>query len=82
MSLIKHRIELTDWTPFKECYWQTKPYMYNDMKAYLQEMLDITAIQKSYSLWASTVVLVQKKDRSLRFCTDLRKLNNWTVKDV
>ena len=21
MSLIKHWIELTDWTPFKECYW-------------------------------------------------------------
>ena len=28
------------------------------------------------------MVLVQKKDRSLRFCIDLRKLNNWTIKDA
>ena len=45
-------------------------------------MLDIGAIWKSHSLWASTVVLVWKKDGSLRFCIDLRKLNNWTIKDA
>ena len=45
-------------------------------------MLDIGAIQKSHSLWASTVVLVWRKDGSLRFCIDLRKLNNQTIKDV
>ena len=45
-------------------------------------MLDISAIWKSHSPRASTVVLVQKKDRSLRFCIDLRKLNNWTIKDA
>ena len=28
------------------------------------------------------VVLVQKKDGNLRFCTDLRKMNNHTIKDV
>ena len=32
--------------------------------------------------WASAVVLVWKKDGSLRFCIDLRKLNNWTIKDA
>ena len=44
-------------------------------------MLDIGAIRKSHSLWTSVAVLVQKKDGSLRFCTDLRKLNKQTVKD-
>ena len=52
------------------------------MKAHLQEMLDIGAIRKSHSLLASMVVLVQKKDGSLKFCIDLRKLNNWTLKDA
>ena len=45
-------------------------------------MLDIRAIRHANSLWASPVVLVRKKDGSLRFCIDLRKLNAWTIKDA
>ena len=45
-------------------------------------MLDISAIRMSHSPWASMVVLVWKKDGSLRFCIGLRKLNNWTIKDA
>ena len=81
-ALIKHKIQLTDQMPFKEHYQCIPPHMYNDVRAHIQEMLDIGAICKSHSLWASTVVLVWKKDDSLRFCIDLRKLNNWTVKDA
>ena len=56
--------------------------MYDDVRAHIQEMLDISAIHWLNSLWASAVVLVHKKDGGLRFCIDLRKLNNWTVKDA
>ena len=50
--------------------------------AHIQEMLDIGAIWKlSQGPWASAVVLVWKKD-GLRFCIDLRKLNNQTIKDA
>ena len=45
-------------------------------------MLDICAIPKSCSPWASAVVLVWKKDAGLRFCINFRKLNNQTVKDT
>ena len=45
-------------------------------------MLEIGAISESKSPWASAVVLVSKKDGSLRFCIDLRKLNSRTVKDA
>ena len=44
-------------------------------------MVDVGAIRRSFSPWASAVVLVRKKDGGLRFCIDLRKLNNTTVKD-
>ena len=45
-------------------------------------MLNIGAIQQSASPLASPVVLVHKKDCSLWFFIDLRKLNNQTIKDV
>ena len=79
--LIKHKMEVTDQTPFKEHYQHIPLHMYNDMRAHIQEMLDISAIWKLHSPWASAVVLLQK-DGSLRFCIDLRKLNNWTIKDA
>ena len=81
-ALIKHKIQLTDQMPIKECYQHIPSHIYNDVRAHIQEMLDISAICKSHSLWPSTVVLVQKKDGGLRFYTNLRKLNNQTVNDA
>ena len=59
-ALIKHKIELTDQMPFKEHYRCIPLHMYNDVRAHIQEMLDIGTIHKLHSPWASTVVLVQK----------------------
>ena len=36
--------------------------MYNDVRAHIQEMLDICAIHKPHSPWTSAAVLVLKKD--------------------
>ena len=80
--LIKHYFELNDKTSFKECYCWIPLHMYDDMRTHLQEMLDISAIWKLYNLWVSAVVSVQKKDGILRFCVNLRKLNNLTVKEA
>ena len=56
--------------------------MYDEVKAHIQEMLDLGAIRPSNRPWASAIVLVRKKDGRLRFCIDLRRLNNRTVKDA
>ena len=45
-------------------------------------MLKLGAIRPSNSPWASAIVLVRKKDGRLRFCIDLRRLNNRTVEDA
>ena len=44
-------------------------------------MVEVGAIRRSFSPWASAVVLARKKDGGLRFCINLCKLNNRTVKD-
>ena len=44
-------------------------------------MLDAGVIWPSNSPWCNAVALVRKKDGSLRFCIDFRKLNSLTVKD-
>ena len=80
-NVIKHAIKITDPQPFKECHRRIPPHLYEEVKAHLQEMVEVGAIRKSFSPWASAVVLVRKKDGGLRFCIDLRKLNNRTVKD-
>ena len=81
-NLVKHHIKLTDPVPFKEAYRRIPPQMYDEVKTHLQEMLDLGAIRPSNSPWASAIVLVREKDGRLRFCIDLRKLNNRTVKDA
>ena len=81
-NLVKHHIKLTDPVPFKKAYRRIPPQMYDEVKTHLQEMLDLGAIRPSNSPWASAIVLVRKKDGRLRFCIDLRKLNNRMVKDA
>ena len=80
-NILKHDIKIMDPQPFKERYRRIPPHLYEEVKAHLQEMVEVGAIRMSFSPWASAVVLVRKKDRGLRFCIDLHKLNNRTVKE-
>ena len=80
--MVKHKIRLDNYVPFKERYHRIPPHQYEEVKKHLGEMLEIGAIRRSESPWASAVVLVRKKDGSLRFCINLRKLNSQTVKDA
>ena len=80
--LVQHEIELSDKTPFQERYRRIPPHQYEEVRKHLQEMLDIGVIHRSTSPWASPVVLVHKKDGSLQFCIDLRKLYNQIIKDA
>ena len=81
-SIVRHTSKLTDYIPVKEIYHRIPPHQFQEVRKHLQGMLEIGAIKHSNSPWASAVVLVWKKDWSLRFCIDLRKLNSHRVKDT
>ena len=79
----KHKIVLKDpdTPPFKERFCRIPPPQIDEVRAHLKMMLDAGVIRPSNSPWCNAVVLVRKKDRSLRFCIDFRRLNSLTVKD-
>ena len=79
---MKHKIKLNDYTPFEERYHRIPPHLCEEVKKHLKEMVEMGAIRKLESLWVSTVVLVRKRDGSLRFCIDLWRLNAQTIKDA
>ena len=81
-SMVKHQIRLDNYTPFKERYHRIPPHLFDEVKNHLKEMIEVGAIHKSNSPWASAIVPVRKKDSSLRFCIDLCKLNARTIKEA
>ena len=52
------------------------------IESQIEDMLNNNIIEPSKSPWASPIVLVDKKDGSIRFCVDYRKLNTVTKRDV
>ena len=81
-DMVKHVIRINDEKPFWEHYRRIPPHQFDEVKKHLKEMLEIGAIQKSQSSWASAIISVCKKDGAQRFCIDLRKLNVCTIKDA
>ena len=58
--------------PFKERFRRIAPHEVEEVWQHIQEMLDGGAIRPSQSPWCNAVVLVRKKDGTLRFCIDFR----------
>ena len=48
----------------------------------IKKMESMSVVQPSNSPWASPIVLVRKKDGTLRFCVDYRGLNSAIKKDT
>ncbi|XP_073355335.1 uncharacterized protein [Aegilops tauschii subsp. strangulata] len=52
-----------------------------EMEKQIKHLLDNKLIRNSQSPYAALVLLVKKKDSTMRLCTDFRRLNTVTVKD-
>ena len=79
---VPHKISTTDEQPVNQPYRRIPPHYVQEVKDTLQQLLDQGIIESSNSPYASPVVLVKKKDGSLRICVDYRQLNKKTLKDA
>ena len=82
-NVTKHEIVLKDpdTPPFKERFHRILPPQLDEVREHLKFMLNAGVVQLSNSPWCNAVVLVRKKDGSLHFCIDFRRLNALTIKD-
>ena len=78
---VEHEIHLREELPFKEPYRRVPPGQLKEFRDAIRDLLDTSVISKSKSPYASPVVLVKKKNNTLRACVDVRNLNARTVKD-
>jgi hypothetical protein len=81
-SAVQHEIDTRDSPPIKQRMRRTPLGFEQEEEKHLRAMLDHGIVRPSQSSWASPPVLVRKKDGSVRWCVDFRKLNDVTVKDV
>ena len=81
-EMVEHRIETGDAKPVRLPPYRL-PHAYRDIvKKELEEMEKHGIIEKSSSDWSSPIVLVKKKDGTLRFCIDFRRLNSVSKTDA
>jgi len=79
---VQHRIDTGNNQPFRQPL-RPQPRAYLPViDNLIEEMQDQGVIEPSQSEWASNIVLVKKKDGTIRFCVDYRKLNILTTKDA
>ena len=80
-TAVKHHIDTGNSRPIKQRMRRTPLGYANEEQEHLEKLLKAGVIEPSCSEWASPSVLVRKRDGSVRWCIDLRKLNDVTVKD-
>ena len=78
---ITHRIITTETRPVCNRQWRLPASTKAVIRQECEDMMRAGVIEPSSSPWLSPVVLVRKRDGTVRFCIDYRGLNSVTVAD-
>ena len=81
-SAIEHTIDTGDAKPIQLRMRRTPPAFVKEEEEHLEKMLKAGVIQESTSDWAAAPVLIRKRDGTVRWCIDFRRLNAVTTRDV
>ena len=79
---VQHRIPVKDDIPVAQPYITIAPRHFDEVREHIQGLLAKKIIVESHSPYASPIVIVRKKDGTLRLCVDYRRLNAITVGDA
>ena len=79
---VDHAIDLVpDATPHSQAPYRMSHIELEELRRQLRVLIDRGFISPSTSPWGAPVLLVKKKNGSMRFCVDYRALNKRTVKN-
>ncbi|KAK9542055.1 hypothetical protein VZT92_002054 [Zoarces viviparus] len=78
---VQHNIRLEDPRPFRERSRRLAPADIDDVRRHIQQLLAAGILKESRSPYASPIVIVRKKNGSIRICIDYRTLNRRTIPD-
>jgi hypothetical protein len=81
-SMVSHSINTGSSQPVRSAPYRVSMSERARISNLVGDMLANKVVRPSISAWASPVVLVSKKDGSVRFCVDYRKLNGVTIRDA
>ena len=82
VTAIQHDIDTGTAQSVKQRMRRTPVCFVSEEEELLKKMLDAGVIQESVSDWASSSVLMRKRDGSVRWYIDYRALNDRTIKDT
>jgi len=80
-KILEHFINVLYKLPIKQAPRQISIHLRREVESIIDDMKRQGVIEESQRSWLSPAVIIRKKDGSLRFCVDYRKLNAVTEKD-
>ena len=81
-TVTTHTIDTGSAPPIRQLTRKVPKHLQPEASKLINHMLQNNVIRKSASPWASPIVLVKKKDGSVRFCVDYCRVNGITRKDA